>query len=352
MAIVLQHRQSVGVDQPARRVAGDEIHLALGQGAIDQRQIHRRRRRAEVQPVGLRQARDSRRRAAGTRSRSRPATSRRTRPTSPIVFRLQPRASSPRTRIANVFSNPSGSSSVSPPRAYRCRIASSTRRGSVCDRLMEDGRQRRAGVLDVDIDVARAERPIADERAAQVQPALDRQRRLRLDRLRQDLAEDDLLGEVLRPDPDHVAGRPQRRVRHGTGGQRAPTDGRRTRPRDRRGAAVRSLADAALEQRQRAVDRSARAAPPEPRRRGSPSARPSTGRERCIRRGRRRRPRRQSSRCPRRSPPPRGCRRRSTAAPAAARTRRSSWPGVIPIAVPGSTSDAIDRAHARRRSCG
>ena len=102
---------------------------------------------------------------------------------------------------------------------------------------MEDGGQRGARVLDVDIDVARAQRPIADERAAEIEPAFDLDTRLRLDRLREELAEQDLLGEVLRADADHVAGRPQRRGRHGTGGTRRPTAAADARTRERRRAA-------------------------------------------------------------------------------------------------------------------
>ena len=49
--VVLEHRQVVGVDQAARRVAGDQIHLPLGERAVDQRQVHRPRRRGEVQAV-------------------------------------------------------------------------------------------------------------------------------------------------------------------------------------------------------------------------------------------------------------------------------------------------------------
>src|SRR6476620_11033360 len=56
------------------------------------------------------------------------------------------------------------------------------------DRLMKDGRLSRARVLHIGIDIAGANRTIADERAAQVQPALDVQARATLDRLRENLA--------------------------------------------------------------------------------------------------------------------------------------------------------------------
>ena len=68
---------------------------------------------------------------------------------------------------------------------------------------MEDGGQRRARVLDVDVDVAGRQRAFADQRAAEIQAAIDGQPGLALDRLRDDLPEDQLLGEVLRADDDH-----------------------------------------------------------------------------------------------------------------------------------------------------
>ena len=72
-------------------------------------------------------------------------------------------------------------------------------------RLPEDRGQRRARVLDVDVDVAGADRAVADERAAQIQAPLDDDA-ARFERLRQQFAEKDLLGEVLRPDANRCLG--------------------------------------------------------------------------------------------------------------------------------------------------
>ena len=63
---------------------------------------------------------------------------------------------------------------------------------------MEDGGERRPGVFDVDVDIAAEQRAIADQRAAEIQPPIDRYPGLPLDRLRDQLAENILLGEVLR----------------------------------------------------------------------------------------------------------------------------------------------------------
>ena len=74
-------------------------------------------------------------------------------------------------------------------------------------RLMEDRGQRGARVLDVHVDVARPQRAVADQGAAEIQPAIDRHPALPLDRLRDELAENVLLGEILRADHDR-RGRP------------------------------------------------------------------------------------------------------------------------------------------------
>src|SRR5439155_26989408 len=56
------------------------------------------------------------------------------------------------------------------------------------------------------VDLPRADRGVADEGAAEVEAALDGDAE-RLDRLREKLAQDALLGEVLRADDDPVAAR-------------------------------------------------------------------------------------------------------------------------------------------------
>ena len=71
---------------------------------------------------------------------------------------------------------------------------------------MKDRRKRRAGVLDVDVHVARQKGAIADERAAKIQPAGDGEAGVALYRLRQEFPEDHLLGKVLRTDDDRPRG--------------------------------------------------------------------------------------------------------------------------------------------------
>ena len=158
------------------------------------------------QAVRLPPAREIRPAARETRSRIPLAIAAPRARASSIVFSPRLRASSPRTRIANVLLKPSGGSSVRP--AARVVVADGRKhsRGSRRDRLMEDRRQRRARVFDVHVDVAREQRAIADQRAAEVQPPLDGQAVSRSIVCATQLAENQLLGEILRPDDDRVAG--------------------------------------------------------------------------------------------------------------------------------------------------
>ena len=57
MPVVLQHRQTVGVDQAARRVAGNQVDLVLRERSIDEREVHRARPAHEMESVLLRQSR-------------------------------------------------------------------------------------------------------------------------------------------------------------------------------------------------------------------------------------------------------------------------------------------------------
>ena len=212
---------------------------------------------------------------------------------------------------------------------------------------MEDRGQRGAGVLDVDVDVAGAQRAIADERAAEIQPALDLQT-ASASRSSARASSPRMICSVKFFEPTRITSRA------GPHDARATPRGRGQRPAR---PPTRAAARGARRRLDRAPDARARASVSAPSTvsassaagtapRGSRSARPSTGRGRCTRRGRRRRPRRQSSRCRRRSPPPRECRRRSTAAPAAARPAGAAGRGVIP-----SASAGFDERRDRSSAC-
>ena len=152
--VVLELDEVEALDQSCRGVAGDQIDLPRRERPVAERQVHDLRRAAKREAVGLREPADSRPAAPGTRIRSRPAIAVPPLPRPRSSAGPARRASAPRTRIANVLSKPSGGRSVRPLSAYRRRTVSHDGLAIVRRRPMEDGRQRGAGVLDVDVDVA------------------------------------------------------------------------------------------------------------------------------------------------------------------------------------------------------
>src|SRR5262249_9066640 len=82
-----------------------------------------------------------------------------------------------------------------------------------CGRELQDRGEGGAGVLDVDVELAGAERGVADEGPAQVEATLDAQTRA-LDGLGEQLAHQALLGEVLGADDDTVSTTAQPPERH------------------------------------------------------------------------------------------------------------------------------------------
>src|SRR5579864_2058476 len=69
-------------------------------------------------------------------------------------------------------------------------------------RQLQDGRQRGSGVLRVNVDLPVDERLVREQRAAEVQLALDLLPQPPLELLGDDLAEHELFGKILRPDHD------------------------------------------------------------------------------------------------------------------------------------------------------
>src|SRR5262249_35544434 len=77
-------------------------------------------------------------------------------------------------------------------------------------RVLQHRGERGAGVLDVDVDLARTQSRVAHEGAAEIELAVDGDARP-LENLRHQLPEDALLGEVLRPDDHAVSAAAARR---------------------------------------------------------------------------------------------------------------------------------------------
>src|SRR5574341_904930 len=92
---------------------------------------------------------------------------------------------------------------------------------------MKDRGQRRSRILDVGVDGAGAQCLLGDERSPEIKAAIDAKIGCALDRLGQELPENDLLREILRPDDD--AGPPAPRQGESAGNdhhQRNNTGGR------------------------------------------------------------------------------------------------------------------------------
>ena len=153
MTVVVQLEEIEALDQTSRRIAGDRIHLSIGERAVAQGQIHHMRRRREMQAVGPGQPRKTvgplqelvaesgappRRlpdrvvdRLEAERARVAAADQNRKRVVE--AERTQKRAPGPRIQVAHL-------------REHGTRIG--------LNRLMEDRRQRGSRVLDVHVDVA------------------------------------------------------------------------------------------------------------------------------------------------------------------------------------------------------
>src|SRR6185369_3175089 len=113
-------------------------------------------------------------------------------------------------------------------------------------RELEYRRQRGAGIFDIRVDLAGHER-VVREIAAELEAALDRETGTILDRLRDDLAEDDLLGKVLRADRDRLrrAGMKRDRRDDNNGGNDGAEDSKGVAPVQAPTAAAEAMLDRA-----------------------------------------------------------------------------------------------------------
>jgi len=80
-------------------------------------------------------------------------------------------------------------------------------RGIFFGRLFEDRRERGTGVLGIDVDASAEDRLLADVSAGEIELALDREMSFGFDLLRDDLAENQLLGKVFGSHDDAVGTR-------------------------------------------------------------------------------------------------------------------------------------------------
>jgi hypothetical protein len=197
------YRSSVDARATGTASYGGKYRRLSSSRKIAERQVHRLRRRAKREPVGLREAGVSIRTLEELVAERRPPPGRHPRHVVDGAKAARARlvaANQNRERVvvAERGQQRAAAGSIEVPHAVDDRLRILERR------LPEDRGQRRAGVLDIHVDIAAEQRAIADQRAAEIQSPLDRQARLALDRLRDDLAENDLLGEVLRADDDRT----------------------------------------------------------------------------------------------------------------------------------------------------
>ena len=112
MAIVLERNEAQGLDRPIGRVGCNHVDLVRVERAVEQAEIHGARRPIEMQIVCGCSVRAGRRGAARIRIQRQGATAAHTALPGSASSDCCRRASSPRITMANVFSNPSGSATV------------------------------------------------------------------------------------------------------------------------------------------------------------------------------------------------------------------------------------------------
>jgi hypothetical protein len=198
VAIVREQAKPEPRDRAVGGRAHDEVHLAVGERAVEEAQVHRADL-AEPDPVDARErgiavgpllelVTEGRGPLAGERHGVRDRT------------RGDVGADDEREAVV-VAERRRPDEAVA--RVGRAHAREHLRRVGL-GRLLQDRAERGACVLDVEVDLPRPQGAIADERAAQVEAPLGAQPR-RLDSLRQQLAQDALLGEVLAADDHAVA---------------------------------------------------------------------------------------------------------------------------------------------------
>jgi hypothetical protein len=96
-------------------------------------------------------------------------------------------------------------------------------------RLLQNGGERSAGVLHIGVDSPRQQRLMADVGAGEIKPPLHVQPRLRFQMLRKHLAQDSLLGEVLRSNHQRLLP-PRAARREGQGAKQIAEGSRETKP--------------------------------------------------------------------------------------------------------------------------
>src|SRR5438552_47824 len=196
--VVLERDEAQRRDLPVGGIARDHIHLALRQGAVGAAQVHRGRRRGEAEPVDPGQPREAvgalEKLVAEARvpARRHPAQVRnRLQPVAPGVGR----AHQDGERVVEPERREPAQAEL--PAVFVCDLA--IHAVAVGDgRVLEHRGERRARVLDVQVDLPRHDGVMAHERAAQVQPPLHWDVHPALDLLRHDFGQEIVAQQIER----------------------------------------------------------------------------------------------------------------------------------------------------------
>src|SRR5438093_6598155 len=197
MAVVLQHDEVQGLNLAVRRVAGDHVHLPLRQRPVRQPQVHRGGWGSEPQSVYAREPPEAVGALQELVAESGLPARRHARQ---VGDALQAVARG----VAVSHGDGEGvveSERFAPDERESLRVIA--RNGAIHavaigdERVLQHGGVRGSRVFDVEIDLARRDRVVAHERAAEVKAPLYGEPRAPLDLLRHDLAQQIGLGEVL-----------------------------------------------------------------------------------------------------------------------------------------------------------
>src|SRR6266404_2354855 len=200
VAVVFENEKVEGGDQAIGVVAGDQVNLMLFEGARNQAEIHDARRFCEAQAVGCDQAFVSIGSFHEFVTESGPPLWR-------VGSGLGDRA---QMKFARVYAaNHDRESVVEPKRWTECEAEAALIPlfDSPIDfllvaagRLFEDGGEGRAGVLRIEVDPTGQDCLVTYESARQIETALHFEMSTPFDDLREHLAQNQLLGEILAAD--------------------------------------------------------------------------------------------------------------------------------------------------------
>jgi hypothetical protein len=202
VTVVVQSDEAKGIDQAIRRIAGDDVHLMINEGAIDEAEVHDARLAGEMESVAVAPATET----VGALEEfvadaDAPFGSKRC----DIRDFLQvevPSVVAADNHGERIFEAEGFGDFEVEALSIELPDAVVGGGGIASGRLAEDGGQGGAGVLDVEVKLAGQESFVDKEGTAKVGFADDGNTGTRFDMLREKLGEDDLFSEEFGADGD------------------------------------------------------------------------------------------------------------------------------------------------------